>query len=60
MRPVAMVAERGPETVIPGLPGGMGGYGTANIIIELDGRVLARVVGAPLMGEVRLKTGLRI
>jgi hypothetical protein len=60
MRPSAIVGERGPETVIPGLPGAMGGYQTANIVIEMDGRVLARALGEPLVGTIRLKTGLRI
>lgn len=36
------------------------GKQTANIIIELDGRVLARAIGQPLVDELRVKQGLRI
>jgi len=31
-----------------------------NIYVELDGRTLAKAVGAPLVEEIRLKTGTRI
>jgi len=36
-----------------------GGSGNQTIIIELDGRQIARSTGKYLPGEVRLKTGLR-
>lgn len=36
-----------------------GGYGTANIIVEVDGRTLVRAVGQPLVDTIRLKTGMR-
>lgn len=39
---------------------GAGGGGTANIIIELDGRTMARAIGQPLVDEIRVKTGLRL
>lgn len=36
-----------------------GGYGTANIFMEMDGRVIARAVGQPLVERIRIKTGSR-
>jgi len=57
-------APRIPEAVIPlsreSLAGlGLGGFKTANIIVMLDGKVLGRVVGQPLVEEILLKTGFR-
>jgi hypothetical protein len=57
------VGERGVELL--NLPRGaqvipldkMGG-GTANIYVELDGRTIAKVIGQPLVDEIRLRTGL--
>jgi hypothetical protein len=37
-----------------------GAGGTCNIVVELDGRVLAKALGQPLAEEIRLRTGLRI
>jgi len=34
--------------------------GGINIYVELDGRTLAKAVGAPLVEEIRLKTGVRL
>ena len=56
------VGEEGPElmhmgrgaTVVP-----LGAGGTVNVIVELDGHVIARAIGAPLTDEIRLKTGWR-
>lgn len=39
---------------------GAGGGGTANIVIELDGRTIGKAVGKPLVDEIRVRTGLRI
>lgn len=36
------------------------GYNTANIVIELDGKVLARILGQKLVDMIRLKTGVKI
>ncbi len=52
---LAMLGERGPEAVIPLDKGGM-----VNIFVELDGRVIAKAVGQPLVDEIRLKTGMRM
>lgn len=39
---------------------GMIGRGSANIYVELDGRVIAKAVGQPLVDEIRLRTGVKI
>ncbi len=58
MRPInARIAERGPEAVIPLSRAGI--FGTANIIIELDGMVLAEALGEPLVDEIRIRTGAK-
>ena len=45
----------------PSMPSGAGtGGGSANIIVELDGRTIAKAVGQPLVDEIRMKTGMRI
>ncbi len=54
MRPYAVAGEAGIERVTPG------GYQTANIIIQLDGHILARALGQPLVDEIRIKTGMRM
>jgi len=65
MRPMlASIAERKPEAVLSidrlqQMVSG-GGYRTANIIFEVDGRTLARIIGEPLVDEIRLRTGVRI
>ncbi len=62
MRPmIAQVAERGPEAVIPldRLAGMMGG-GMMTIIWEIDGRQMARTIMPYAVGEIRLKTGMKI
>jgi len=51
MQPYAVAGEKGREWVGPS------GGGTANIFVELDGRVIARAIGAPLVDEIRLRTG---
>ncbi len=53
---LAMIGEKGPEAVVP-----LGkGMGTANIYIELDGKIIARAIGQPLVDEIRLRTGVHI
>ena len=62
MRPMlASVAEKSPEAVIPldKLEGMLGGK-AVNIYVELDGRVIGRAIGQPLVDEIRLRTGVRI
>lgn len=61
----AIVGEAGPELLhLPRgaqvAPLGAGGYGTANIIFEVDGRTLAKLIGQPLTEEIRLRTGLKL
>jgi len=66
MRPItARIAEKTPEAVIPLDRStlermGLGGYKTANIYVMLNGRVLAQVIGEPLVDEIRLRTGIRM
>lgn len=56
LRPYAIAGEAGPERVSP-----MGaGVQTANITIFLDGRVIGRVIGQPLIDELRVKTGMKL
>lgn len=35
------------------------GYSTANIVVNLDSKVLARAIGQPLTDTIRVKTGIR-
>lgn len=37
-----------------------GGRQTANIVIELDGRTIARAIGQPLVDEIRVRSGVRL
>jgi len=63
MRPMlARIGEKAPEAVIPldKLEGMIGGGRAVNIFVELDGRVIARAIGQPLVDLIRLKTGLHI
>ncbi len=53
-----LIGEAGPEALVP--LDRMGGLGTANIIVELDGYTLARAMGQPLADIIRVKTGLKI
>lgn len=62
---IALVGEAGPELLhLPRgaqvAPLGAGGYGTANIVFEVDGRTLAKLIGQPLTEEIRLRTGLKL
>ncbi|KKL72010.1 hypothetical protein LCGC14_2089170, partial [marine sediment metagenome] len=54
MRPYAIAGERGPEPV------GAVGFRTANITLELDGRVIAQAIGKPLVDELRMRQALQI
>ncbi len=69
---MALVGEQGPELVTlpdaasviplnrPQLSAtGMGGFGTANIILDIDGRTLVKQLGTPLRDMIRIKTGLK-
>ena len=40
--------------------GMLGGKRVANIYIEVDGRMLARVIGQPLIDEIRIRTGAKL
>ena len=58
---LARIAEKKPEAVIPlDRLEGMIGSKKVNIYVELDGRIIARAIGQPLVEERRLKTGARI
>lgn len=54
-------APRIPEAIIPldKLEGMLGGK-SVNIYVELDGRVIAKAIGQPLVDEIRLRTGMHI
>jgi hypothetical protein len=54
--PWGVMAEKGPEAIVPL---DRMGYRTANIVMELDGRVLGRLLGKVLVDEIRVKTGMR-
>ena len=62
MRPIiAQIAERGPEAVIPlDRLAGMMGQQMMTIIWEVDGRQLAKSIMPFAVGEIRLKTGMKI
>lgn len=53
-----LAGEAGPERLLSAAQTRAGGsYGMANIIIELDGEVLARAIAEPLVDEIRIRTG---
>lgn len=52
--PYAIAGEAGAERVSPMTSQ------TANITILLDGRVIGRAIGQPLVDEIRVKTGIKI
>ena len=64
----AIVGEEGPElismpagaSVIPLTGQQGGGYKSANVVLQLDGRTIARAVRQPLADNVRIKGGLKI
>ena len=65
MRPMTVrvgeQAPRVPEAMIPlDRLGGMMGRQSVNVIVELDGRVLAQAIGEPLVDEIRLRTGVNV
>ncbi len=53
LKPYAVAGEAGKEYVTPAGQ-------KVNIFVELDGRTIAKVIGQPLMEEIRLKTGVKI
>lgn len=59
-RPIIAKLGEKPEAVIPlDRAGGMLGYRTANIVIELEGIVLAQALGEPLVDELRIRTAVK-
>lgn len=63
IRPMtARLAEKSPEAVIPldRLETVVGGYRTANIYFQIGERELVRILGQPLVDEIRARTGLTI
>ncbi len=58
---LATIGDKGPEAVIPlSKLAGMLGSKTVNLFIEMDGRLLAQVIGAPLVDNIRLRTGVKM
>jgi len=53
--PYGIAAEHRPEWITPTKE-----PQTANITIMLDGRVIGRAIGQPLVDEIRVRTGVRI
>lgn len=62
MRPmIARVAEREPEVIAPiSEARGLLGPQKVNIYIEMDGRIIAKAIGQPMVDEIRLRTGMRM
>ena len=58
MRPYGVAGEAGQEYIMN--RNQAGGYRSATIILELDGRVIAQAVGEPLVDEIRMRQGLRL
>lgn len=57
MRPYGVAGEAGREFVVP--EGAGGGYRTANIYFQMDGRTMVRMLGQPLVDEIRLRQAVR-
>lgn len=60
---LASIIRPGPSPLGGGMDpalAGVGGYSTANIIVELDGRQVVRAIGEPLADEIRAKTGIKL
>ena len=61
---LAMLGEQAPkvkEFVFNEKQMGMlGGHRTANIYIMLDGRIIGRAIGQPLIDEIRIRTGAKL
>ena len=54
-RVTGIAGEAGTEAIVP--VGSRGGFRSANIFVQLDGRTIAQVIGEPLVEEIRLRTG---
>jgi hypothetical protein len=54
-----MIGERGPEIFVPNTSGNIIANGGVNIYVELDGETIAKKIAAPLVGEIRVRTGVR-
>jgi len=61
MKAYGVAGEAGTEYIMnqKQMAGRDGGYKTANITFQIDGRTLARILGQPLVDEIRLRTGAR-
>ncbi len=57
---LARLAEKEPEAIVPLSKLGELGFRTANIYFEVDGETLARVLGEPLVEEMRIKQAFKI
>ncbi len=55
MKPYAIAGEAGAERVSP-----MGVGQMMTVILEMDGRLLARTIMPYAVGEIRLRTGVHI
>jgi hypothetical protein len=55
LRPYAIAGEAGAERVMP-----VGAGQMMTVIVEMDGHQLARTVMPYAVGEIRLRTGLKI
>ena len=57
-----LVGEQGPELFVPSstsISNVSSSEKVVNIIIELDGEVIAKKIAAPLVGEIRVRTGVK-
>lgn len=52
-RPYGIMAEKSPEYITPSGQ-------KINIFVELDGRIIAKAIGQPLVDEIRVRTGVKI
>lgn len=55
-----IVGERGAELFVPNTSGTIVPNGGVNIFVELDGEMIAQRIAAPLVNEIRVRTGARI
>ncbi|KKK72925.1 hypothetical protein LCGC14_2899010, partial [marine sediment metagenome] len=53
--PYGIMAEKRPEVISQ-----VGAGGSVNIIVELDGKTIARAIGQPFVDLIRVKTGAKI
>ncbi|MBX5477384.1 MAG: phage tail tape measure protein, partial [Clostridia bacterium] len=61
MPAASLAAAAAPSAApMPSQPGAPPRPGQVNIVVELDGRTIARAIGQPLVEEIRLRAGARI